>query len=95
MERFHQHERIIFRLEFIPNQYGEEIIIHILRGNSLLAYEKQQMDKLSQQALNLAQKLEKTLKKMNLCFSSTRLDNMRDLRLVQQKIDRHLESLDK
>ena len=95
MERFHQQERIIFRLEFIPNQYGEEIIIHILRGNSLLAYEKQQIDKLSQQALNLAQKLEKTLKKMNLCFSSARPDNMRDLRLVQQKIDRHLKSLDK
>ncbi len=94
MERFHQHQRVLFRLEFAPNEHGEEINIQILRGEGLTTYEQTQMDKMSEQALALAQKLEKTLKKMQLCFSSAHLNNLRDLQMVQQKIDTHLKLLD-
>jgi type II secretory ATPase GspE/PulE/Tfp pilus assembly ATPase PilB-like protein len=95
MERFHQQERILFRLEFIPTLDGEEIIVLILRGNNLIAYEQQQMDKMSEQVLQTAQKLEKMLEKMQICFTSARLNNIKDLQLLQQQIDRHLQLLDK
>ena len=95
MERLYQQERILFRLEFIPQQYGEEVIVLILRGDSLMAYEQQQMDKMSEQVLVTAQKLEKMLEKMQICFTSARLNNLKDLQMLQQQIDRHLQLLDK
>ena len=95
MERSHKHERVLFRVEFSPSQHGEEIKIQVLRSDRLMAYEQAQMDKMSEQALVLAQKLEKTLKKMQLCFSSAHLNNLGDLQTVQQKIDTHLKLLGK
>ncbi len=95
MERFHQQERVLFRLEFSPHRHGEEVSIQILRGDLLMAYEQKQMDKMGEQALALAEKLEKTLKKMQLCFTSARLNNIRDLQMVQQQINRYLQLLDK
>ncbi len=95
MERLHQQKRVLFRLEFIPNSEGEEVIVLILRGDSLIAYEQQQMDKMGEQVLVTAQKLEKMLKKMQVCFTSARLKNIRDVQRLQQQIDKHLQLLDK
>ena len=95
LEKFHQQERILLRLEFIPNSYGEKVIVQILRDKALKAYEQKQMDKISEQALSLAQQLEKTLRKIQVCFESAEFTNLRELQGVQNRINQQLKSLDK
>ena len=95
MEKFYQQERVILRLEFIPNRYGEDITIHILRNEVLQDYEQKQMDKMSEQALLIAQELEKTLKKMTICFHSAKSKNIRELQAIQRQINSYLNLLDR
>jgi len=95
LEKLHQQERILLRLEFIPNSYGEKVIVQILRDKALKAYEQKQMDKISEQALSLAQQLEKTLRKIQVCFESAEFTNLRELQGVQNRINQQLKLLDK
>ncbi len=95
LEKLHQQERILLRLEFIPNSYGENVIVQILRDKALKAYEQKQMDKISEQALSLAQQLEKTLRKIQVCFESAEFTNLRELQGVQNRINQQLKLLDK
>ncbi|GAB4524470.1 MAG: hypothetical protein Tsb0014_02980 [Pleurocapsa sp.] len=94
IEKFHQKERVILRLAFIPNQYGLDITIDILRNEILRDYEQKQMDKISQQALSMAQKLEKTIKKMK-CFPSAKVNNLQELQNIQRGIDNYLKLLNR
>ncbi len=95
MERFHKQERILLRLEFILTKHGETVTIQILRDRALKLYEQKQMDKMSEQVLSWAQKLEKALKKMQVCFSSAKLNNLQDLQTINQEIERQLQLLAK
>jgi dGTP triphosphohydrolase len=95
IERFHQKGRIILRLAFIPNQYGLDITIDILRNEVLQDYEQKQMDKMSQQALSQAQKLEKLLKTMKSCFPSAKVTNLKELQTIQREIDSYLNLLNR
>jgi hypothetical protein len=93
IEQFYNGERGLLRLEFILNQWGEEVIVQILRGEALEFYEQKQMDKMLEQALNLATKLEKTLKKMQICANHVDLQDLKTLQLIQQEIDLQLQLL--
>ena len=95
MERFHQQERVLLRLEFMPSLSGETVKIQILRDEALKRYEQKQMDKMGEQVLSLAQQLEKTLKKMQICFGSAKLNNLQDLQAIHHKIEHQLQLLDK
>jgi hypothetical protein len=95
LERFHEQERILLRLEFIVQQQLETVRIQILRGRTLKAYEQQQMDRISEQALQLATQLEKTLRKIQACFDSAELTNLKELQSIHGRINHQLRLLDK
>ena len=94
IEKHHQQERLLLRIEMFPGQWGDEITIQVLRGKALKFYEQRQMKKMTEQALNLAQKLEKTLTKMRVCFDSAEIGDLSELQKVQQEINRQLKLLD-
>ena len=95
LERFYQQERILLRLEFAVKNQRETVIVQILRGKGLQVYEQQQMDKASEQALNLARQLEKTLRRIQACFDSAEFTNLRELQTVQSRINHQLKLLDR
>lgn len=95
LERIYKQERILLRLEFIFQDEEQKIIIQILRDQALQIYEQKQLDKMSDQALQLAKQLEKTLRKIQACFDSVELTNLRELQTVQSRINHQLRLLDK
>lgn len=95
LERFYQQERILLRLEFSVQKQLEVVGIQILRGVALKIYEQQQMDRISEQALQLAKQLEKTLRRIQACFDSAELTNLNELQIVHSRISHQLRLLDK
>ena len=95
LERFHQEERILLRLEFAVQNEQELVMVQIFRGKNLQAYEQQQMDKVSEQALHLAKQLERTLRRIQACFDSAEFKSLRQLQTVQSRINHQLRLLDK
>lgn len=95
LERFHAEERILLRLEFNTQKQSEEVAIQILRGQALRMYEQQQMDRIGDQALQLAKQLEKTLRKIQACFDSAELNNLTELQTIHSRINHQLRLLDK
>jgi hypothetical protein len=95
IEKSYNGERVLLRLEFILNRWGEEVIVQILRGKSLESYEQKQSDKMLEQALTLARKLEKTLKKMRICANHIDIKDLNSLQSIQQEIDVQLKFLSK
>ncbi len=95
LERIYEEERILLRLEFLVKDEDEIIIVQILRDRALQIYEQKQMDRISEQALQLARQLEKTLRKIQACFDSAELINLRELQTVQSRINHQLRLLDK
>jgi hypothetical protein len=95
LERFYDQERILLRMEFVLQNEQEKVMIQILRDRALKVYEQQQLDKISEQALHLAQQLEKTLRKIQAGFDTAELTNLRELQAVQSRINHQLRLLDK
>ncbi|MEO1340541.1 MAG: hypothetical protein AAFV28_05195 [Cyanobacteria bacterium J06635_13] len=95
LERFYEQERILLRLEFSTQQNREEVGIQILRSHALEVYEQQQMDRVSDQALQLAKQLEKTLRRIQACFDSAELTNLTELQTVHSRITHQLRLLDR
>lgn len=61
IERCYQQEGLLLRLRVMPGTHGEEATLQVLRGVALKFYQRQQLDKLSQDALKLAQQLQRKL----------------------------------
>ena len=93
LERFHEQERILLRLEFSARESSEEVAIQILRDRALETYEQQQMDRVSEQALQLAKQLEKTLRRIQACFNSAELTNLAELQTIHSRINHQLRLL--
>jgi hypothetical protein len=95
LERFYEQERILLRLEFSTQQQLEVVGIQILRDRALKIYEQQQMDRVSEQALQLANQLEKTLRRIQACFDSAEFTNLKELQTVHSRINHQLRLLEK
>ena len=95
LERFHEEERVLLRMEFTAQQDLQEVRIQILRDRALKSYEQQRMDRTSDRALELARQLEKTLRRIQACLSSAELTNLTELQTVHSKITHQLRLLDK
>ena len=93
IEKNYQQKRLQLRIDACPGKWGDEITIQVLRGNALKLYEQKQIKKMSEQALLLAQKLEKTLSTMVTCFESSSIGDLSELKKLKQKIDRQLDLL--
>lgn len=61
IERRHQQEELLLRLRVMPGTHGEEATLQVLRGVALKFYQRQQLEKLGQEALTLAQQLQRKL----------------------------------
>jgi type II secretory ATPase GspE/PulE/Tfp pilus assembly ATPase PilB-like protein len=61
VERSYQKHRILLRVRFMRNRYGEEATLQVLRGAALKFYEKKQIDRLGKDALSIAQQLKRKL----------------------------------
>ncbi|MDJ0533627.1 MAG: hypothetical protein QNJ70_14260 [Xenococcaceae cyanobacterium MO_207.B15] len=94
-EKFYNQERILLRIEFFLNKYGEEITIQILRGKALKFYEQRQVKRMMEQALSLSQKLDKILKKIIFCSRSGELDELDSLIAIFEQIEKQIKLLEK
>lgn len=95
VEKFYNQERILLRIEFFMNQYGEEITVQILRDKALKFYEQRQAKRMMDQALSLSYKLDKVLKKMIFCSNSGELDNFNSLKAIFRQLERQITLLEK
>ncbi len=94
VERFYNQERILLRIEFFLNQYGEEITVQILRDKALRFYEQRQAKRTMEQALSLSRKLDKVLKKMIFCCNSGELEHFSSLKAIFRQLERHITVLE-
>ncbi|NJN72528.1 MAG: hypothetical protein HC799_06765 [Limnothrix sp. RL_2_0] len=62
LEQYYRNERILLRLTIVPGKYGEEGTLQVLRGQALVFHQQKQMDEQGQEALQMAQKLERKLR---------------------------------
>jgi type II secretory ATPase GspE/PulE/Tfp pilus assembly ATPase PilB-like protein len=92
IERYSDNERLLLRVKLNPGKYGEESTIQVLRGKALELYEQTHTDKLTEQALDLAQQLKKALKYLRNNDKSDRvyLELLSTLKEVQIEISRQL-----
>ena len=95
LEKIHNEERILIRLEFLAEPEKQIVVVQILRGQVLKVYEQKQMDRMSEQTLQLACQLEKALRKIQVGFDSAKINNLKDLQAVQSRINHQLRLLDK
>lgn len=95
IERCYQQERLVLRLRVMPGNYGEEATLQVLRGVALKFYQRQQIEKLSQNALKLAQQLQQTLDELydRSSRSPMPLEAMPALNQLLQGCDKQLEAL--
>lgn len=61
IERRYQQECLLLRLRVMPGTHGEEATLQVLRGVALKFYQRQQLEKLGEDALKLAQQLQRKL----------------------------------
>jgi type II secretory ATPase GspE/PulE/Tfp pilus assembly ATPase PilB-like protein len=97
LERHYRQERLLMRWQIIPGKYGEEGTLQVLRGKASQLYQQRQMEELSSQALRMAEGLELKLTQIEVLskINPTNLENLPVLRRLLEKINRHIESLDK
>ncbi|HEY9863236.1 MAG TPA: hypothetical protein V6D21_03555 [Candidatus Obscuribacterales bacterium] len=75
MERLYQNTHLLLRLRINPAALGEEANLQVLRGAALKFYQKQQLSKLSLDALRLTQQLQNKLNELNTRLSITPLSS--------------------
>ncbi|WP_041739613.1 type II secretory pathway, ATPase PulE/Tfp pilus assembly pathway, ATPase PilB [Calothrix sp. PCC 6303] len=56
-EYLYQQKRLLLRLRFMPGMYGEEATLQVLKGAALKFYQKQQISRLSRDAVSISQQL--------------------------------------
>jgi type II secretory ATPase GspE/PulE/Tfp pilus assembly ATPase PilB-like protein len=75
IERVYQDTHLLLRLRISPGTFGEEANLQVLRGAALKFYQKQQLSKLSLDAIRLAQQLQNKLSEINTRLTSTPLSS--------------------
>ncbi len=93
-QRYHQ-ENLLLRLRVMPGTYGEEATLQVLRGVALKFYHRQKLEKLSQDALNLAQQLQQKLDEIRdrSCRHSIPLEALPALNQILHGLDTQVEAL--
>lgn len=95
IERRYQQENLLIRLRVMPGNYGEEATLQVLRGAALKFYQRQQVEKLSQDALTLAQQLQHKLDEIRdrSYLYPTPLEALPELNHLLGGLDKQLEAL--
>ncbi|OCR02267.1 hypothetical protein BCD67_19895 [Oscillatoriales cyanobacterium USR001] len=94
IERVYQKTHLLLRLRIMPGAYGEEATLQVLRGAALRFFQQQQLSNLNQDALRLAEQLQR---KVNEIRDRTRLAPMpvdiSALEKLLKSVDEQLEIL--
>ncbi len=61
IERLYKGDRVLLRLRLIPGTHGEEATLQVLRGAALKFYQQQQIKQMGEDALGVAQTLQKRI----------------------------------
>ena len=99
IERMYGGERILLRFRVMPNAYGEEATLQILRGTALRFYQQQQIDKLGRDALDAAQTLNRRLSEMRdrarqtLNFKPTRSNTLPNIIQLLKQMEAQIQDL--
>jgi type II secretory ATPase GspE/PulE/Tfp pilus assembly ATPase PilB-like protein len=93
--RCHKKEKLLLSWQISPSQFGEEAMLHVLRGTALKFYQQKQMDDIGEQALQLAKTLESKLNQIQALkeMNSAPIRQLASLRQVQTNISLYLRSL--
>lgn len=99
IERLYEGERILLRFRVMPNAYGEEATLQVLRGPALRFYQQQQIDKLGRDALDAAQMLSRRLKEIrdrarqSLNFKTTRSETLPAIVQLLKQMEAEIQEL--
>ncbi|TVQ08646.1 MAG: hypothetical protein EA368_11320 [Leptolyngbya sp. DLM2.Bin27] len=85
IERLYQGDRVLLRLRLIAGTHGEEATLQVLRGAALKFYQQQQLRQLGEDALGVAQTLQKRITEIR--------DRARQSLSIESPPGRTLESL--
>jgi type II secretory ATPase GspE/PulE/Tfp pilus assembly ATPase PilB-like protein len=100
IERLYDRNRVLLRFRFMPNQYGEEATLQVLRGAALRFYQRQQMTKLKRDALGIAKQLQTKLNEIRdrayaePGLAGTKFDALPALNQLLQSIEEQLDHLE-
>lgn len=94
IERVYKQTHLLLRLRVMPGNYGEEATLQVLRGAALRFYQQQQLSALNQDAIRLAEQLQR---KVNEIRDRTRLAptlvDISALEILLKSVDEQLEAL--
>lgn len=97
MERMMGQTHLVLILQLTPGEWGEEASLQVLRGKALKFYKQQKIQELSEDALKLAQQLQRKLSEIGDRFDpSLTLENITTLPAIHQilqHIDQQLLTL--
>ncbi|NJK38293.1 MAG: hypothetical protein HC835_13970 [Oscillatoriales cyanobacterium RM2_1_1] len=95
LERTYRGQHLLLRLRLVPGEYGEEANLQVLRGAALRFYQQQQLSVLSQDALTLAQQLQKKLSEINdrVIFAPVLSENLPLLNQLLKILTQQTESI--
>ncbi|PSB20753.1 pilus assembly protein PilB [filamentous cyanobacterium CCP1] len=100
IERLYDRNRVLLRFRFMPNQYGEEATLQVLRGAALRFYQRQQLTKLKRDALGIAKQLQTKLNEIRdrayaePGLSAARFESLPALNQLLQTIEEQLNDLE-
>jgi type II secretory ATPase GspE/PulE/Tfp pilus assembly ATPase PilB-like protein len=99
IERSYEGQRILLRFRIMPNAYGEEATLQVLRGTALRFYQQQQIDKLGRDALDAAQILQRRLQEIrdrarqSLNFEVTRSETLPALIQLLKQMEAQVQEI--
>lgn len=93
--RCYEEDSLLIRINFITSRFGEEATLQILRGQALEFYQKKQMDRLGQEALQLAQQLDRKLKQIYLRthYNPAELEVLSDLDQLVHHLQKQVDKI--
>lgn len=97
MERMMGQTHLVLVLQLTPGERGEEATLQVLRGKALKFYKQQKIEELSEDALKLAQQLQRKLSEIGDRFDPTlpsdSLTSLPAIHQMLQHIDQQLRTL--
>lgn len=97
-EYLYQQKRLLIRLRFMPGMYGEEATLQVLKGAALKFYQKQQVSRLSRDAVGISQQLRYKLHELqeqmlqNPNLSDEKIEALRVLNRLLSNLDNQIKT---
>lgn len=93
----YQGQPLLLRVRFMAGENGEEATLQVLRGKALSFYQRQQVEKIAQESLQLAKQLERKVTQISLRkrFNQDPVIAVSQLKKLLNKLAKQLETMEK